>query len=202
MNVSHRHVDRTVPQPLLDLIERYPRACQLACKAVPQVVQSRSTAAVTSWPNSQAQASARNSIRHSIYRRPQHSLGVLTRVHGKRASCWQPDMVVVNQGTNDWQAAASSDVFRPAYAKFLATIRAGYPNAKITALRPFGGGHAGDIQAEVQARQAADDKRVYYVDTTGWLGNGDYTDGTHPNEQGSQKAATALAAAIKAIGLP
>jgi lysophospholipase L1-like esterase len=115
---------------------------------------------------------------------------------------WQPDMVVVNQGTNDWQAAASSDVFRPAYAKFLATIRAGYPNAKITALRPFGGGHAGDIQAEVQARQAAGDKRVYYVDTTGWLGNGDYTDGTHPNQQGSQKAASALAAAIRTIGLP
>ncbi len=115
---------------------------------------------------------------------------------------WQPDMVVVNQGTNDWQAAASSDVFRPAYAKFLATIRAGYPNAKITALRPFGGGHAGDIQAEVEARNTAGDKRVYYVDTTGWLGNGDFTDGTHPNQQGSQKATSALTAAIKLIGLP
>lgn len=115
---------------------------------------------------------------------------------------WQPDMVVVNQGTNDWMVASSSEVFRPAYADFLATIRAGYPGAKIVALRPFNGGHAGDIQAEVEARKTAGDKRVYYVDTDGWLGNGDYTDGVHPNQQGSQKAASALAAAIKQIGLP
>ena len=115
---------------------------------------------------------------------------------------WQPDMVVVNQGTNDWMVAGSSEVFRPAYADFLATIRAGYPGAKIVALRPFNGGHAGDIQAEVEVRKAAGDKRVYYVNTDGWLGNGDYTDGVHPNQQGSQKAASALVAAIKLIGLP
>jgi lysophospholipase L1-like esterase len=54
----------------------------------------------------------------------------------------------------------------------------------------------------VNARQTAGDSRVYYVDTTGWLGNGDFTDGTHPNEQGSQKAATALVAAMKSIGFP
>jgi hypothetical protein len=43
---------------------------------------------------------------------------------------------------------------------------------------------------------------VYYVDTTGWLGSSDFTDGTHPNEQGSGKAAQALVSALRKIGLP
>jgi lysophospholipase L1-like esterase len=113
---------------------------------------------------------------------------------------WQPDLVVVNQGTND--GSASSTSFRPAYATYLKTIRTGYPQAKIAALRPFNGAHAADIKAEVDARRAAGDSQVSYVDTTGWLANGDYTDGVHPNEQGSQKAAAALVTAIKSIGLP
>jgi lysophospholipase L1-like esterase len=113
---------------------------------------------------------------------------------------WQADWVVVNQGTNDSSASASD--YQAAYATYLKTIRTGYPAAKIVAMRPFNGAHAADINAQVEARRTAGDSRVYYVDTTGWLGNGDFTDGTHPNEQGSQKAATALVAALKAIGFP
>jgi lysophospholipase L1-like esterase len=113
---------------------------------------------------------------------------------------WQPDVVVINQGTND--GGASATAFRTAYTTFIGTILAAYPSAKLAAMRPFGGAHAAEIKAEVDARRAAGTTRVSYVDTTGWLGNGDFTDGTHPNEQGSQKAATALAAAIKTIGLP
>jgi lysophospholipase L1-like esterase len=113
---------------------------------------------------------------------------------------WQADWVVVNQGTNDGSASAAS--FQPAYATYLGTIRAGYPGAKIAAMRPFGGAHANEIKAVVTSRQTAGDSRVYYVDTTGWLGNGDFTDGVHPNEQGSQKAAAALVTALKAIGFP
>lgn len=113
---------------------------------------------------------------------------------------WQPDLVVINQGTNDGGAAASS--FQPAYATFLTTIRAAYPAAKIVALRPFNGAHAAEIRALIDARKSAGDSRVYFVDTTGWLGTGDFTDGVHPNEQGSQKAAMALVTAIKSVGLP
>jgi lysophospholipase L1-like esterase len=113
---------------------------------------------------------------------------------------WQADLVVVNQGTNDGSAPATT--FQPAYATYLKTIRVGYPGAKIAAMRPFNGAHAAEIKAEVETRKSAGDSRVYYIDTTGWLGNGDFTDGTHPNEQGSQKAAAALVTAIKSIGLP
>jgi lysophospholipase L1-like esterase len=112
---------------------------------------------------------------------------------------WQAGWVVVNQGTNDSGASAAS--FQPAYATYLGTIRTGYPGAKIVAMRPFNGAHAAEIKAVVDARRTAGDN-TYYVDTTGWLGNGDFTDGTHPNEQGSTKAATALVAAMKSIGFP
>lgn len=112
---------------------------------------------------------------------------------------WQADVVVINQGTND--SGASATDFRPAYAKFIGTVRAGYPSAKIVAMRPFNGAHAAEIQAEVTARHAAGDANIFFVDTTGWLGNGDFTDGTHLNDQGSPKAATALVAAIHTLGV-
>jgi len=113
---------------------------------------------------------------------------------------WQPDLVVINQGTNDM--AANPATFRAAYLTFLATVRAGYPAAKIAALRPFGGFLAADIKAAVDARTAAGDARVFYIDTTGWLvAPGDFTDTLHPNVQGSTKAAQALTAAITNGGL-
>jgi lysophospholipase L1-like esterase len=113
---------------------------------------------------------------------------------------WQPDLVVINQGTNDGGASAAS--FRAAYTTFIGTVRAAYRNAKIAAMRPFNGAHAAEIRAEVDARRAAGDTRVYHVDTTGWLATADFTDGVHPNAQGSTKAADALATAISSIGLP
>lgn len=117
-----------------------------------------------------------------------------------RAGCprdgWQPDLVVINQGTND--GGRPAEVFRPAYARYLEVVRQGYPRAWIAAMRPFGGYHAEDILAEVTARQAAGDRRVFYVDTTGWLGPADFTDGVHPNAQGSVKAADRLAEVLRA----
>lgn len=119
---------------------------------------------------------------------------------GVRRDSWLPDLVVVNQGTND--SASSSSLFRPAYTTYLKTIRAAYPDAKIAAMRPFGGAHAADIKAEVDAHHDAGDNRVYFIDTTGWLVSSDFTDGTHPNAQGSTKAAQALAAALQKLGAP
>jgi lysophospholipase L1-like esterase len=113
---------------------------------------------------------------------------------------WQPDLVTINQGTNDGGATPAN--FSAAYTQFVTSIRTAYPGAKIAAMRPFNGAHAAEIQAEVAARNAAGDARVYYIDTTGWLVAADFTDGLHPNAQGSQKAAAALVPAIMAIGLP
>jgi len=108
---------------------------------------------------------------------------------------WQADLVVINQGTNDGRV--KSEQFRPLYRKLLDEIRQAYPKAKIAAMRPFNGAHADDIAAEVKASNDAGDANVFYIDSTGWLGKGDFTDGLHPNEQGSAKAADKLTAALK-----
>ena len=108
---------------------------------------------------------------------------------------WQPDVVVVNQGTNDGGMPAND--YRPLYARYLALLRAAYPKAKIAALRPFCGAQAASIKAAVEACQAAGDARVYYIDTTGWY-NGD----VHPNVAGSAALAAKLVQALKADVLP
>jgi lysophospholipase L1-like esterase len=84
----------------------------------------------------------------------------------------------------------------------MTTIRTAYSSAKIVALRPCNGSQATPIEAAVDARVAGGDSRTYYVDTSGWLGSSDYTDGLHPNEQGSGKAARLLVTALQNIGLP
>jgi lysophospholipase L1-like esterase len=82
--------------------------------------------------------------------------------------------------------------FRAAYGIFVGTVRTAYMSAKIAALRPYNGAHSAEIQAEVKARAAAGDAHIFFIDTSGWLGNADFTDGVHPDAQGSTKAATAL----------
>lgn len=104
---------------------------------------------------------------------------------------WRPDVVVVNHGTNDGGMPAAE--FQALYARYLEMIRKAYPKAKIAALRPFCGAQAGPIRAVVEARVADGDRRVYYVDSTGW-----YDGPIHPNADGSAGLATKLAAALKA----
>lgn len=108
---------------------------------------------------------------------------------------WQPTLVVINHGTNDFRA--SSEQFRPAYARYLARIRKAYPQAKILAMRPFAGTHADDIRAEVKARRDNGDKRIDFVDTTGWLKRDDFTDGVHPNAGAGSKVAERLSKVIR-----
>jgi len=110
---------------------------------------------------------------------------------------WQPDLVVINQGTND--SGADSQTFSPLYLGFLGLIRTAYPQAKIAALRPFNGAHAADIQAQVMKRKDDGDGKVFYVDTSGWTTSGDFTDGVHPNEAGSVKVADRLVTALQAL---
>jgi lysophospholipase L1-like esterase len=103
---------------------------------------------------------------------------------------WQPELVVVDQGTND--GGMPSDQYRPLYAKYLALIRAGYPKAKIAAVRPFNGAQEAAIKEVVASLQAAGDAQVYYIDTTGW-----YSGTLHPNAEASKGIAAKLAEALK-----
>ena len=97
---------------------------------------------------------------------------------------WQPDIVVINEGTND--RGSTGEVFRPLYGQYLDRIRTAYPEATLVALEPFVGAFGSEISAEIETRRAAGDLRLVYVDTTGWTGPSDFTDGLHPNQTGSQ----------------
>ena len=111
---------------------------------------------------------------------------------------WQPQLVVINQGTND--GSVPSERFRPAYDRYLGLIRAAYPAAHILALRPFNGAHAEDIRAVIEQRIAAGDTSLQFVDTTGWLDSTiDTTDGVHPDAMGHRKATERLEAEIRAV---
>lgn len=104
-----------------------------------------------------------------------------------------PDVVVVNQGTNDGSVASTT--FEPAYLRYLREIRARWPHALIFAMRPFDGAHAGDIRRAVRRMR---DRCVSFVDTTGWLRPDELTDGLHPTVTGHEVVARHLTRIIGA----
>jgi len=105
---------------------------------------------------------------------------------------WQPDVVVVNQGTND--GATPPEQYAPLYAKYLALIRQAYPKAKIVALRPFNGCQATAIKNKTEEARAAGDAGIYFIDTTGWYA----TAPVHPDAKASVGISDHLVAALKA----
>jgi len=105
-----------------------------------------------------------------------------------------PDFLVINLGSNDESAA--SNEFVQAYIALLQEIRKHCPRTVLFALRPFHGDryHGDDV---AQAVKMMADPAVHYVDSTDWLDDRDFTDGTHPNIPGSRKAAARLEEVLK-----
>ncbi|MBB6048882.1 GDSL-type esterase/lipase family protein [Armatimonas rosea] len=108
---------------------------------------------------------------------------------------WQPDIVVINQGTNE--SSMPPVDYQRLYAQYLAQIRRAYPKAKLVALRPFVGAQEAPIKAAVVERNAAGDSRVYYLDSAGW-----YEGPLHPTVTGSAALAEKLVRALEAQVLP
>jgi lysophospholipase L1-like esterase len=103
-----------------------------------------------------------------------------------------PQIMVVNQGSNDTPYPSAQ--FEPGYRAYIAQLHRRNQKATIFCLRPFGGYHADDIQ---QAVKELGEPNIVYVDTSGWLDQGDYTDKVHPNAQGQIKAAEQLTKVIQ-----
>ncbi len=93
---------------------------------------------------------------------------------------WQPDVVVINLGTNDFSTDNDppENVFVPAYVGFLAHLRAVYPDAFILAIAPSLYGAevaqvAGYLQSAVDQRHLAGDAEVAFADINAdWIGSG------------------------------
>jgi lysophospholipase L1-like esterase len=100
---------------------------------------------------------------------------------------WQPQLVVINQGTNESSVPTSE--YQRLYTQYLRLLRKSYPKATLIALRPFGGAQEAAIKA------AASELGAVYIDTTGW-----YSGPVHPNREGSALLAEKLVQALKAQG--
>jgi lysophospholipase L1-like esterase len=107
-------------------------------------------------------------------------------------SRYQADAVVINLGTNDLSHKVTPADFQDRYVRFLGEVRAAYPHAELIALETFSARYAAQTQAAVDAVRAAGDRRVSYVDTTGWLTAEGRTDSVHPNDAGHQAIADRL----------
>lgn len=103
---------------------------------------------------------------------------------------WQPDVVVINQGTNEPPIPKLE--YQSLYHRYLSLIRAAYPRAKLVALRPFNGSQGAAIRNVVEERRARGDRKTFFIDTTGW-----YDGPLHPNVDGSAALAARLTDALK-----
>jgi lysophospholipase L1-like esterase len=119
-------------------------------------------------------------------------------------SRYQASAVVINLGTNDNGHGVTKATFQAAYTTFMRNIRAKYPHAAIFAFETLRQVYVPETQAAVKTLNAAGDSNVYFVNTVGWIGAGDYSaDGGHPNDQGQMKIAAKLAPIIaKVLGIP
>jgi hypothetical protein len=116
---------------------------------------------------------------------------------------YQSRAVVINLGTNDDAYGVPDAQYYDSYVNFLASIRSKYPNAHIFVLRTFNGLKVVPAHDAVNARVAAGDTMVHYVDTTGWVNpSTDYVDTYHLNDSGHTKVAGFLSNVIRSIVLP
>lgn len=120
---------------------------------------------------------------------------------------YTPDVIMIMIGVNDKTLNVPEVFFQSTYIKFLEDVRVKNPNATIYVIRmldryPEGGGplfegHAPQCLAAVRARNSAGDKKVFYVDTSGFLTEDNKLrylgDSTHPNGPGKEYLGTLIA---------
>jgi lysophospholipase L1-like esterase len=109
----------------------------------------------------------------------------------------EPKLVVINLGTNDGFLHVAGDAVQRQYINFLQNVRAKRPNAEIFVLRTFGDYYVTQTQAAVNARVAAGDSKVHFIDTKGWIVQSDTADTIHPNDAGHQKITALLAPILR-----
>jgi len=118
---------------------------------------------------------------------------------------YQPDIIVVNLGTND-RYEPYKEHFVEVYISFLQQIRIKNPLAKIVLLPTFlvcKDSSLKDMlpyfEQIVSKAKSRGLTNFYYVDTTGWIDITDLYDGLHPNDKGVGKMSDRLSEAIKKI---
>ncbi len=102
---------------------------------------------------------------------------------------YQPDLIVVNHGTND--PAGEEEAFEQGYLKAIRRLKEKYGDVAVLCLIPYCQKHADPIR-----RAVAQVDGCHLVETADWELT--YTDGIHPNANGSRIAGEKLAEYITA----
>ena len=121
------------------------------------------------------------------------------------ASTWnwsyQPQVVVVNLGTNDYSVGDPGQAFEDAYIAFVATIRGKYPDAWIVVSSSpmLDGADHSSLVGHLQAVVAASGARVRFLDLLPQDPADGYGCDWHPSEATQRKMAAALVAEIREV---
>lgn len=90
-----------------------------------------------------------------------------------------PDVVVINEGTND--GAAANSTFTAAYISALNDILTALPSSTlIFILVPFAGTQGATSYTTTIKNGVSDPSRIHVIDTTGWWNTADASDTLHP----------------------
>ncbi|XKL30899.1 SGNH/GDSL hydrolase family protein [Lactiplantibacillus plantarum] len=110
--------------------------------------------------------------------------------NAREAPYIEPDVVVMNMGTND--SSATTEVFTEKLNEVLDRFSIKYSGTPIFIMVPFNQAWKDELTSAVSARS-----NMYLVETEGW--NITTTDGTHPNVAGGLVAGQKLANAIISV---
>lgn len=110
--------------------------------------------------------------------------------------CANADVIVINYGTNDNRNGA--EVFKPAYARFLASVRARNTDAVIFCIAPFGGFLNQETLDVVLEHNRKYNDNIHHIDTAGWT----TPVPTHPLRDTCKDLSKRLAAEIKKVLQP
>lgn len=102
-----------------------------------------------------------------------------------------PNLVVVNLGTNDHNLKVSQELFLQTFTKFIKSLRSVYPKSSLAILIPFNQSYINQLNQLIQIEQKRD-KKLSLINTQNWLNKEDYTDGIHPNDGGHIKITNQL----------
>ena len=98
----------------------------------------------------------------------------------------EPDLIVVNMGTND--VGIEAQQFSNDYRAAINRLRIMYPGVPIACMVPFNQTHADDIASAI-----AGVPECTLIKTAGWAADMQFADGTHPTAEGAEVASDRLA---------
>ena len=112
---------------------------------------------------------------------------------GAAVAPYEPNIIVLNHGTNDGDA--SEEQFVTCYYQMLDLLSNTHPSAEIVALSPFFGKRDALVERAVSEYNQTHDKQVHCILTTGWIP----PQPIHPSRAGHKTVAEQLAKRLKEL---